>query len=44
MFWCRLLEDTNGQLWFGTGAGLYRFNGGRFTTITKEDLLKMGAL
>ena len=37
------LEDANGQLWFGTGAGLYRFNGGKFTNFTKEELLGPGS-
>jgi ligand-binding sensor domain-containing protein len=34
------LEDVNGQLWFGTGAGVYRFTGGTFTNWTKKDALR----
>lgn len=34
-----LLEDRRGQLWVGTGAGLYRLDGSTFTNVTKELLL-----
>ena len=37
-----MLEDDRGRLWVGTGAGLYRYEGGRFTNVTKEDLLEVG--
>ena len=33
------LEDTDGQLWFGTGEGVYRLVGGAFANWTKEDAL-----
>jgi ligand-binding sensor domain-containing protein len=29
-------EDQQGQLWLGTGTGLYRHEAGRFANITKE--------
>lgn len=30
-----IFEDRSGKLWFGTGAGLFRFDGTRFVNITK---------
>ena len=44
-----VLEDTAGQLWFGTGAGAYHFDpstplrtgGTRFTNWTKEDVARI---
>lgn len=33
-----MLEDDQGRTWVGTGAGLYRYEGGRFVNITKRDL------
>lgn len=35
-----MLEDAKGQLWLGTGAGLYRLEAGKFTNWTKADALK----
>jgi len=33
-----IVEDHNGNLWFGTdGFGIYRYNGETFTNFTKED-------
>ena len=33
-----LLEDTKGNLWFGTiGAGVYKYDGNTFTNITVQD-------
>ena len=32
-----LLEDRDGDLWVGTAAGLYRFQGGRFSRFAKSD-------
>jgi len=32
------LEDDEGRMWVGTGAGLYRYEAGRFLNITKQDL------
>lgn len=34
-----MLEDDRGRLWVGTGAGLYRYEAGRFTNVTKAELL-----
>ena len=31
------LEDSHGQLWFGTGAGVYRLESGAFVNWTKGD-------
>ncbi len=33
------LEDAEGQLWFGTGEGVYRLVGGAFANWTKADAL-----
>ena len=33
-----LLEDSQGRLWIGTGAGLYRYEGGTFVNMTKARL------
>lgn len=30
-----MLEDDKGQLWLGTGAGVYRFDAGRFNNFTR---------
>ena len=32
-----IFEDANGQLWFGTSNGVYRFDGKTFTNWTKKD-------
>ncbi len=37
------LEDAQGQLWFGTGAGVYRLEGGAFVNWTRNDALGSGA-
>lgn len=34
-----LLEDNQGRLWIGTGAGLYRYEAERFVNVTKADLM-----
>jgi ligand-binding sensor domain-containing protein len=34
-----ILEDANGQLWFGTSGGVYKFNGAQFTNWTKKEAL-----
>lgn len=36
-----VLEDALGHLWIGTGEGLYRYDGGAFSNITKADLLRV---
>jgi len=34
-------EDRNGNLWFGTTAGVYQFDGERFINFTKSDPFKV---
>lgn len=34
-----MLEDDQGRLWIGTGAGLYRYEAERFVNVTKADLM-----
>lgn len=36
------LEDEQGQLWFGTGAGVYRLEGGAFVNWTRSDAHGVG--
>lgn len=30
-----MLEDASGQFWIGTGEGVYRYSGGKFTNVTR---------
>ncbi len=35
-----ILEDKSGRLWFGSGAGLFRFDGKLFFNVTKKTFLQ----